>query len=667
MYVNVSASRNLVQDLSDIINSGIKPCVYFTLFENMHQVAVLKEALNVLNLSISGVLLDDSLVKIRRAENRGEITKTSKTCGYPVVSLEDIKKQENAVIVVRNHPNYFHLIVDFFEKRQLNCFLFHYSEIKNSAVIDGKVRVINRVAYLREWPWFMDIILKDMPQDKKEKYVTSRRAGSVVSNGEYYHYTDFETEYSQYKDGFRLVGGYRSLESRKKYTVTLVGDSRFVNVMLPTEMTIGAYLQKRLLDNNLNCEVKNLSVMANSIQNQFAMLRSLNVAASDVVICTIKRYGLFEAFQVASDVLANEDLKVKSDDAQIRVKVRIMHDMTEYCHARGAELLFVHLPQIKDIPNLTHVERFIADSYDVKYTPDKNHEKVKYLCMAHNINIIDFTDIMINTQRTSLFLDNSHLAPDGCKCVADTLCGYIQCLIEKDDLVSDEIDKLTEQAYKSHKRYVVESRFKGLTEYVHSLETIAKDKPERSGAIVMNCNPFTLGHRYLIEKARTQVEHLYILVVEEDRSVFKFKDRIEMIRRGVADLPDVEVIPSGKFVISSLTFPEYFEKGEKQDETVDTTTDIKIFCTYIAPALHVKTRFVGEEPLDRVTNQYNMCMKKLLPEYGMNIIEIPRKESDETPISASRVRKLLEEKKYQEVQTLVPPTTYDYLIQVLGY
>lgn len=655
MYVNVSASHNLVQDLSEMLNRGTPPRVFFALFETKRQADVLKEALSVLHLPISGILLDESLLTKRRAEDRDKITEMSKTCGYPIVSLADIKDQENVVIVAKNNPDYFNLIVDFFEKRQINCHLFHYNQIRSSAIINGKVRVINRIAHLKGWPWFFDIILKDLPYDKKKIFGKTRVLGGVISNGEYYHYGDTESPFSQFKDGFRLVNGYHPLENRKKYMVTLLGDSRFVNAIFPTEMTIATYLQERLSENNLNCEVKNFSVEANCVQNQFAMLKSLNVGASDIVICTAGQLGQYE------------DFKIKSTDIQIQIRVRIMRDMTEYCHARGAKLLFVRLPHIDDIPNMTQIERFIADSYNLKYAPDDTYKSVAPLCMAQKVNLIDLTEIMINTPRSSHFVDEHHFAPDGCKCIADTLFAYVQKLIEKDDLESEEIDKLTEQAYAAHKRYVVESRFEGLTAYVKNLEAIAKDKPERCGAIVMNCNPFTLGHRYLIETASAQVEHLYILAVEEDRSVFKFNDRIEMIRRGVADLPNVEVIPSGKFVISSLTFPEYFEKSEKQGEAVDTTTDIEIFCTYIAPALHIKTRFVGEEPLDMVTNQYNMCMKKMLPEYGIDIIEIKRKESGEAPISASRVRKLLAEKKYEEVQTLVPPTTYDYLIQVLGY
>lgn len=54
----------------------------------------------------------------------------------------------------------------------------------------------------------------------------------------------------------------------------------------------------------------------------------------------------------------------------------------------------------------------------------------------------------------------------------------------------------------------------------------------KSGAIVMNCNPFTKGHRYLIEQALKTVEYLYIFVVEEDKSYFKFQDRLKMVKGG---------------------------------------------------------------------------------------------------------------------------------------
>ena len=63
----------------------------------------------------------------------------------------------------------------------------------------------------------------------------------------------------------------------------------------------------------------------------------------------------------------------------------------------------------------------------------------------------------------------------------------------------------------------------------------------------MNCNPFTLGHRYLIEQASEKVDHLYVFVVEEDKSFFPFSDRIGLVKKGTADLKNITVKPSGKY------------------------------------------------------------------------------------------------------------------------
>ena len=181
------------------------------------------------------------------------------------------------------------------------------------------------------------------------------------------------------------------------------------------------------------------------------------------------------------------------------------------------------------------------------------------------------------------------------------------------------------------------------------------------GAIVMNCNPFTLGHRYLIEYASKRVDKLYIFAVEEDKSYFPFRDRIELIRQGTADLPNVTVLPSGKFIISSLTFTDYFGKAEKQDKQIDASADVEIFGRYIAPSLGINIRFVGEEPLDRVTKQYNEQMQQILPRYGVAVEEVPRKSQGGEVISASRVRKLLQQGLLKEIKPLVPATTYEYL------
>lgn len=183
----------------------------------------------------------------------------------------------------------------------------------------------------------------------------------------------------------------------------------------------------------------------------------------------------------------------------------------------------------------------------------------------------------------------------------------------------------------------------------------------RIGAIVMNCNPFTLGHRYLLEKACEQADSLIIFVVEEDKSFFQFKDRIAMVRLGTEDLKKVTVIPSGKYIISAQTLPGYFEKDDNPNIVFDATDDLDLFAEVIAPKLNIHVRFVGEEPIDAYTRQYNQAMSKVLPEHGIEFIEIPRREHNGSVISASRVRNLMAEKRYEEIKELVMPKVYAYL------
>lgn len=184
------------------------------------------------------------------------------------------------------------------------------------------------------------------------------------------------------------------------------------------------------------------------------------------------------------------------------------------------------------------------------------------------------------------------------------------------------------------------------------------------GSIVMNCNPFTYGHRYLIERACEKVEQLYVFVVEEDKSYFSFEDRYEMVKGNTADLSKVIVIPSGKYIISKDTFAQYFEK-EVVTEVNSMDYDVRIFGEVLAEKLGIKYRFVGEEPFDIVTKEYNETMKRILPEYGIQVEEIPRlKSEDEDVISATKVRELYKQEDYKELEKYCPEYTIKYLKKI---
>jgi [citrate (pro-3S)-lyase] ligase len=206
-----------------------------------------------------------------------------------------------------------------------------------------------------------------------------------------------------------------------------------------------------------------------------------------------------------------------------------------------------------------------------------------------------------------------------------------------------------------------------LSQYIAVLDNIAgllEIKPDDNiGAIVMNCNPFTNGHRYLIETAAAQVKYLIIFVVEEDKSDFPFADRYELVQAATEDLENVFAVPSGNFIISSLTFSEYFNKKEIASMSVNPSNDVRMFGGQLAPHLFIKVRFAGEEPLDPVTRRYNQEMEAILPQYGIKFVEIPRKETDGNVISASRVRELLKTRDFEAIAELVPEVTLKYLME----
>ena len=198
-----------------------------------------------------------------------------------------------------------------------------------------------------------------------------------------------------------------------------------------------------------------------------------------------------------------------------------------------------------------------------------------------------------------------------------------------------------------------------LTEIDHLITR--RSAKEKIAAIVMTCNPFTYGHQYLAEWGSRNSDLLYIFVVEEDAFVFPFRERIELIKAGTKHLDNVTVLPGGKFLATKATFRNYYEREKTDDRKVDASKDIFFFSEYIAPYLHITKRFVGEEPIDKVTAQYNRQLKDNLPEYGIEVHEIPRKKYGGQVISASFVRKCIEEGVYDKLPYLVPDSTNLYI------
>lgn len=260
-----------------------------------------------------------------------------------------------------------------------------------------------------------------------------------------------------------------------------------------------------------------------------------------------------------------------------------------------------------------------------------------------------------------IFFDDIHVTEEAHELVAEGLLETFQ----KNDFFKScfTVQKPLPQTDFGNYR-LSETQLSELKEYKKKLERIYVNCAQSNdfiGAIVMNCNPFTLGHRYLIEECSKRCDRLFVFVVQEDKSYFPFADRFLLVKEGCRDLKNVSVLESGKFILSSLTFSEYFNKSRLQDRIVDSSEDVLLFAREIAPTAHIQVRFVGTEPLDAVTNQYNRTMAAILTRYGIRFEEIPRLEKEGEVISASRVRKLLEGKEWEAIHKLVPETTYVYL------
>lgn len=187
-----------------------------------------------------------------------------------------------------------------------------------------------------------------------------------------------------------------------------------------------------------------------------------------------------------------------------------------------------------------------------------------------------------------------------------------------------------------------------------------------NGAVVVNCNPFTLGHRYLIEEAARRCETLYAFVVREDRSAFPFHVRLRLVQEGTRDLPGVRVLDTSRYAVSAITFPAYFLKRAEDAARVQMELDVTLFARRIAPFFGIRRRFFGTEPRCETTRGYNEVMRRLLPALGVEPVELERRGAAGEAISASRVRERLRDGRLEGIEELVPPTTAAFLRSEAG-
>ena len=210
------------------------------------------------------------------------------------------------------------------------------------------------------------------------------------------------------------------------------------------------------------------------------------------------------------------------------------------------------------------------------------------------------------------------------------------------------------------KAVFMESSTQGMATYCRYLESLRQKGT--TGVVVMNGNPFTCGHHYLVEQAAAQVDHLFVVLVKEDRSMFSYQERLDMAKRGCAGFDNVTVCEGSDYIISADTFPAYFIKQLSDIAETQMRLDLDIFAKHIAPALGVSFRFVGSEPSDVLTNSYNQLMCQVFP--GTRIIS--RLTDNDRVISASAVRCALDNSCLKEACRWVFPTTVPFVVAHLA-
>lgn len=204
----------------------------------------------------------------------------------------------------------------------------------------------------------------------------------------------------------------------------------------------------------------------------------------------------------------------------------------------------------------------------------------------------------------------------------------------------------------------LENRKNGFSGYLNRLA--AQKRPGQAAAIVMNANPFTLGHRWLVEQAAKENDTVYLFLLSENAGPIPAAVRHRLVRAGVADLPNVVCRETGEYLISSATFPGYFLKSEEKILRTQAQLDTALF-VQIADALDITVRYVGSEPRSVVTGIYNEVLSETLPAHGIQCRILPRKElPNGQTISASAVRQAIHDGNLDSVAEMLPETTLNF-------
>ncbi|OON95860.1 MAG: hypothetical protein ATN36_07060 [Epulopiscium sp. Nele67-Bin005] len=491
-------------------------------------------------------------------------------------------------------------------------------------------------------------------------YIYNLQSNSkLVATKTHLQYADFTSPTENYSNGIRET---IRIKDTYKSNLYLIGDSRIRGLYVEDKHTISSQLQSLFDINNYDIGVYNFGkggVANDGISALIADLKTLHLQPNDIVIFSSS------LFTPIKEVYTNEK--------SILYLANELNNIKQYCQSYNTKFYYGAFPFLIEKSTFTSLETNLLNAELLNYFKWENNintitSKLQTLntllrkaCNINEVPYINFHDIFLEPNLDEkIFIDRLHFSPKANEVLAKIIFDHIKLQLELENSIEQSNSYMQKEAQEFQTFVFTKYHAHEWHSYINKLK---EDFPSNSGiigAVVVNCNPFTLGHKFLIETASSNVDKLFVFVVEEDKSVYTFEQRFTLVQQNLKHLSNVEILPSGKFIISQVTFPEYFTK-DNLDNSVDVANDLTIFANEIAPVLNISKRFVGHEPHCKVTNGYNESMKKILPQYGIELVEIERKEIGGEVISASKVRKCIEDNNFELLQTLVPDATYEFL------
>ena len=190
---------------------------------------------------------------------------------------------------------------------------------------------------------------------------------------------------------------------------------------------------------------------------------------------------------------------------------------------------------------------------------------------------------------------------------------------------------------------------------------------EKVGGIAFRGNPFTLGHRTLMEYASKHSDRVFTIMTEDEVGILTFAERYAMALEGTKDLPNVTIVLGGAFSGSRYDFPVYFVKTDPESMCERSVLHLEIFAKVIAKRLGISCRFIGDERHNEQMSAFNELIKETMPRYGIDVVEIPRAQAGGRSISASLARRAATDGDRETLRANLPKSTLKFLVDIDDY